>query len=153
LRQCEAHPPTAGPGIQRAAFIADRKPEAVHQLSGSALCLPGADRVELSEQLALAHAIFLGLGRVEGGLQGPQLFVAIDHKLDRRTIAGWGVLRDMGDRPPIRDPEASAIGRELTAQQGQQARFAATVRADEAELLAWMDAQMGPIEQQLRAAA
>ena len=105
--------------------------------------------VRVREALAVAGA--LGFGEL--ALGAPQRLVAVDDELDRRAVERGRLLRHVRDRPAGRQLDVAAVGVQLAAQEREEGRFPAAVRADDADPLAGVDGEVGGVEEQLRAAA
>ena len=76
--------------------------------------------------------------------------IAIEHVVHRQTLEVIDLLAHMGDTPVRRQLTVAGVGAELTAQQGEQAGFAGAVGADQTDLLAGVQGQLGAFEQALR---
>ena len=63
------------------------------------------------------------------------------------------LLRDVGDAPARREIHLALVGVQLAAQQREQARLAGAVRADQADLVAGVERDVGAFEQHLGAAS
>jgi hypothetical protein len=80
------------------------------------------------------------------------MLVTIEHIIHRLAFEGLDLLTHMGNAPVRWQQAVTAVGTQLTAQQGKQARFAGTVGANQSRFLARMQGKLGTIEQTLRAA-
>ena len=78
--------------------------------------------------------------------------VAIDDEFDRSLRARRNILRHMGDGEPPGQFQIAGFLVQFSEQQREQARLAAAVRPDHADLLAGMHSQIDAFEQQLAAA-
>ncbi len=81
-----------------------------------------------------------------------ELAIAVQHELDRRRAARRRLLRDVRDRPCRRQRNVAGIRVELAPQQREQARLAAAVGADQADLVPGVHREIRAFEQALRAA-
>jgi hypothetical protein len=90
---------------------------------------------------------------VELPLRVAELEVAVLDVVERGALRGRRLLRDVRDHPPRRDVDVAGVGVQLVPQQREQARLAAAVRADQADLVARRDRERDAVEQQLVAAA
>ena len=98
------------------------------------------------------RALLAQLGSPQRRLDLAQLDVAVEHEIERGPRDGGRLLRDVRDRPARRQVDVAGLLVELAAQQREQARLAAAVRADEADAVARVHGQRGAIEQAQRAA-
>ena len=92
------------------------------------------------------------LGRGELAFDRAELAVAVEHELDRRRRDRGRLLRDVRDRPRRRKLDLAGILMQLAPNEREEARFAAAVRSDEADLVPGVDRQVRAVEQPLRAA-
>ena len=109
----------------------------------------GERRVQLADHCAV-------VGGFRGGelrLQLSQRGVAVDRVFERRAFQRGRLLGDAGDAPSRGNADLALVGVKLALQQREQARFARAVRADEADLVAGAERDIGAFEQQLGAAA
>jgi hypothetical protein len=86
------------------------------------------------------------------GLQRPQLAVPVDGVFHRRTIERRRLLRHVRHAPVLRHVEVALVGVQLVAQQREQARLAGAVGPDQAGVVAWIQREVGLLEQDLGAA-
>ena len=102
-------------------------------------------------QLAHQRAAVLGLRGREPGFERAQSAIAVDGVFHRGAIEREALLRDVRDAPLRGIVELAFVGVQLAAQQGEQARLARAVRADEADALARIERDIGAFEQELGA--
>ena len=106
--------------------------------------------VQLDVQAGDGGAVMARLGDSQLGLHATQLHVAVEDIVHRQAVEGVHLLAHVGDAPVGGHEAVARVGAELAAQQGEEAGFAGTVGADEADLLAGMQGQFGAFEQALR---
>ena len=158
LREVEPHPPAAGESRDRIPMARRREAEA-----GQEHCRAGTRRIaadlvvavmEVRERFALAGRIGArcGLGDLEGTLDLAQLAVAVLDEVDRRRGGRQRLLRDVRRRPRRRKLDVPGVLVRLPQDQREEARLAAAVRPDEADLVSRMHGEVRPVEQALRAA-
>ncbi len=102
-------------------------------------------------QLAHERAVVLGFRGREPGFERTQGAIAVDGVFHRGAIERERLLRDVRDAPLRGIVELAFVGVQLAAQQGEQARLARAVRADEADALARIERDIGAFEQELGA--
>ena len=85
--------------------------------------------------------------------QGRQRAVPAPDILSRRQAGGVHLLRHVGQAQPGHALDVTGIGNQLPQQQGEQARFATAVGADQGQPLAGLDGDAGALQQQLAAPA
>ena len=95
---------------------------------------------------------FVSLCNSQCALDDAQLPVTVEHVVDRASLRRRGFLGDVRDHPSRRHRKLALVLRQLTAQQREQARFAAAVGADQSKLVAGMHGKRSIVEQQLHAA-
>ena len=128
------------------------KPQSVHQAGGAAARGIAAGVLERFVQRGEALAVILFVRLRQLLLQRAQGRIAIDDEFDRRLRARRNVLRHMRDSEPCGQFQIARFLVQFSQQQREQARFAAAVRPDHADLLSRMQSQVDAFEQQLAAA-
>ena len=73
------------------------------------------------------------LGVLDGRLTGAQFGVAVQHEFDGGEVAGGDLLLDVGDLQRGGTLDVAAVGRQLAAQRGEQARLAGAVGAGQTD--------------------
>ncbi len=105
-------------------------------------------RVGLGEPVAVVRMGGVG----DGPFHGAQLVIAVEHELDGGLRQWRGLLAHGGDAPVTWHQAVACLGVQVAAQQREQARLAAAVRADHADPPAGMDLQVGFLDQAAGAA-
>ncbi len=145
LREVQAHAPAAGEARNRVGVPRFLEAEAREERCRTRTRAVAADDLVTVMQLGKRCAV-----RVRGrkaGFDLAQLGVAVEHELDCAAVDGRRFLRDVRDGPRRGQVDASGIGEELVAYRREQARLAAAVRADEADLVARVHGQARAFEQ------
>ncbi|MNC56535.1 hypothetical protein D3C75_1061410 [compost metagenome] len=83
-----------------------------------------------------------GLGGSQIGLNLAQADVAIEHIVDCQAVEGIDLLAHVGDTPVGRQLTVAGVGRQLTAQQGEQAGFTGAIGADQAGFVTGVQGQL-----------
>ncbi|MNN61641.1 hypothetical protein D3C81_1768870 [compost metagenome] len=83
------------------------------------------------------------LGRGQFGLDLAQAHVTVEHIVHGQTVEGIDLLAHVGDAPVTGQLAIAGIGRQLTAQQGEQAGFSGAVGADQAGLVTGVQGHLG----------
>ena len=89
----------------------------------------------------------------DGGLQLPQLGVAIHDVIDSRAAAAWAFLRNVGNLIPGIQDEFALVRFQLAEEHGKQRGLAAAVGPDDANPLAGVSLEAGIFDQDLGAAS
>ena len=155
LREVEAHPPAAGKARDRIRVPRFGKAQAGQQRRGARARAVAADVVEAVMQVGQRFAVECAWSRsaaASAAFDLAQFAVAVEHVVDRRHLDGRRLLRDVRDRPRRRQVDRAGVGQQFVADGGEEARLAAAVRADEPDLVAGVDRQVGAFEQALGAA-
>ena len=152
-RQGEPHTPTAGIAVDRPTLVARGEPEPMEQPSRPTLGPVAVDGLQSARQLPVAQPVARGVRRRQIRLDATQLRVPVQDKLDGRLLTVRGVLGHMGQLPTGRDGAIPRVRVELPAQEREQARLAAAIRPHEPDLLARIDGERGPGQQQARSAS
>ncbi len=84
-------------------------------------------------------------GLCQRSLHPAQSHIAVEHIVHGHPVEGIDLLAHVCDPPVCRQVAITAIGRQLTAQQGEQAGFAGTVGTDEAGLVTGVQGHLGAI--------
>ena len=85
--------------------------------------------------------------------QGRQRAVPAPDILSRRQAGGVYLLRHVGETQPGHALDLTGIGNQFPQQQGEQARFATAVGADQGQPLTGLDGNAGALQQQFAAPA
>ncbi|MNZ24954.1 hypothetical protein D3C78_421110 [compost metagenome] len=88
------------------------------------------------------RTIMGGFGRSQIGLNLAQADVAIEHIVDCQAVEGIDLLAHVRDTPVGRQLTVAGVGRQLTAQQGEQAGFTGAIGTDEAGLVTGVQGQL-----------
>ena len=154
LREVQAHAPAAGEACHGVRVPRVREAEPGEQRRGTRARRVAVDGLEamvkIGDRVPVGRVVLLGLA--QRALDGAELRVAVHHELDRRRRDGRGFLRDVRDRPAGRHRDVARLRVELAAQQREQRRLAAAVRADDADLVADVDGERRVLDQPVRAA-
>ena len=146
-REVEPHAPAAGEFGDAPLEVRRREAQAVEHRRGARarrVAVPVRERlVRVREALAVAGA--LGVGEL--ALGAPQRLVAVDRELDRRAVERGRFLGDVRDRPAGRQLDVAAIGVQLAAEQREQARLPAPVRAHHADPFARVEGEVRRVEE------
>ena len=147
VAQVEPHAPAAGEVRHRPLQVGRREAEPVqHRRSAR----PGGIAVDgLQASVCLGEAVAV-VGVAGGGdrpLDVPQFDVAVEHELDRGLRQRGRFLADGRDVPVARHHALAGFRVQFTAQQREQARLAAAVRADHAHAPAGVQLQVRMLDQ------
>ena len=96
-----------------------------------------------------ARRMRIGFGLRQRALHGAQFRVAIEHKLECERRHDRRFLGDVRNDPRRRQRHLPSIGIDLAAQQREERGLARAVRADQPDLLAWVNRQRRFFEQAL----
>ena len=145
LCEIQAHPPAAGKTRDGIAVPLFGDTQAREQRRGAGARTVAAYVVEAVVQFCERFAAMCGVAFRGGqcGLDLAQFAVAVEHEVDGRRGHRERLLRDMRDRPRRRQRDRSRVGKEFLAHGGEQARLAAAVRADQADLVPWVHGEVG----------
>jgi hypothetical protein len=69
--------------------------------------------------------------------------VAVDRVLDRRAVQRRRFLGHVGHAPALREIDLALVGMQFVAQHAEQAGFAGAVGADQADLVAGVEGEVG----------
>ncbi len=158
LREVEPHSPAAGKAADRIVVACRGKAETGQQRRRARMRRVSVDglvtMVQQREGLAFALRVHRGrrLGGLERSLDVAELAIAVLHERDRRHVAGGRLLRDVRDDPCRRQPEFAGVLVQLAQKEREQARLAAAVGSDEADLVPGVHREVRAFEESLRAA-
>ena len=124
-------------------------PGAKQQTRGAALGVIAADGLETPQQLAVTQTLARRIGLGQPSLDLAQLAVAIQHEFNGRAVGIRGVLGDMRNLPADRDYDLARVCVQIAEQERKEARLAAAVGADQPRLLARIDGERGPFQQEV----
>ena len=150
LGQIQAHAPATGEVADAPVHLLAGETQAGQQLARTRIGAVALGIVQFVVQAGDGAAVVGGLGPGQFGLDRAQVQIAIEHVVHRQTLEVIDLLAHMGDTPVRRQLTVAGVGAELTAQQGEQAGFAGAVGADQTDLLAGVQGQLGAFEQALR---
>ena len=153
LREIEPHAPTAGERRYWPRFVGSGEAETVHQPAGPAARVVTAERGVAGVQFAEDRAGIFGFCSGHRCFGLAQLGIAVHYELDGSALRRIHFLRDMRDDELRRHVEVAGVRLQLPEDQREQARFAAAVGADDADLLTAIDREGRVGDQQPRAAA
>jgi hypothetical protein len=151
LREVEAHAPSAGEARNRIAVPRLRETEPGQQRRRPRPRAVAADHLVAVMQLGKRRAF--RLRGCQPRFDFAQLDVAVEDVVDRAALDGRRLLRDVRDGPRGGEIDAARVRQELAADGREQARLAAAVGADQADLVPRVHAEVRALEQPPRAAA
>jgi hypothetical protein len=143
LGQVQAHAPAAGEAGHGTVHLVPGEAQAVEELLGAGAHRVGVGVMEGGVEFADLVAVMGGFGFHQAGLQAAQGGIAVDGVFQGGPVQGRGFLGDVGDAPGSRKVRVAAVRMQFSAQQGEQAGFAGAVGADEADLLARVEGEVG----------
>jgi hypothetical protein len=126
------------------------KPRPCSSIEGAGLV---ERHVGVGHGLAVAFAVVHGFGGGQFALRGHQGQVAGEHVVGGAVVGFGHVLRHLAHTPARRDLDIALVGLQLVREQRKEARLASAVAADEADLLAGLQHQVGALQHDLDAAA
>ena len=85
------------------------------------------------------------LGHGQFGLDLAQTGVAVEYIVHGQAVEGIDFLTHVGNAPVAGQLAIAGIGRQLTAQQGEQAGFSGAVGADQAGLVTGVQGHVGAV--------
>ena len=158
LGQVQAHPPAAGKMRHGVVHLRLGKTQAGQQLLGARAHRIGARvgqrGVQFADAVAMRMIVMRGIFRLVGrkfSLERAQRGVAVDHIFKRRAVQCRGFLCHVRHAPLRRDFDAAAVGVQATLQQAEQRGLAGSVGADQPDMLAGIEGDIGGIEQRFDA--
>ena len=99
------------------------------------------------------HAVVIGFGLGQGGLQFDQTRIAGDDKGGGRFVGFGHVLCDLRHAPLRRNIEAATVFVQRAIEQRKQAGFSGAVAPDQTDVFSGVDGGVNAIEQHLGTAA
>jgi hypothetical protein len=142
-REVEAHAPAAGEARDMARLRRLVEAQAREQRLRARARLVAADVVVVRHQLGQSLAVLVRHPRLDLA----QLRVAVHHEVERRPLHRGRLLRDVREHPGRRQRNLARVRVQLAADDREEARLAAAVRADEPHLLAGVDVHRGALQQ------
>ena len=103
--------------------------------------------------LAVAFAVVHGFGGGQFALRSHQGQIAGEHVVGGAVVGFGHVLCHLADAPARWDLDIALVGLQLVREKREEARLARAVAADEADLLARLQHQVGALQHDLDAAA
>ena len=152
LREVQTHPPAAGEAADRKIHLLVGKAQAGQQLARSGVSGIAVGIVELGVQASQRPAIMGGFRLDQRRLNAAQLGIAVQDVIDRQPIERVDLLAHVSNAPVRWHLTIAPVGGEFATQQGEQAGFAGTIGANQPDLLARMQGQLGAFQQTLGAA-
>jgi hypothetical protein len=153
LRKVEPHAPTAGERRYWSRFVSSGEAETVHQSAGAAARVVAAERGVARVQFAEDSTGVFGFRSDHRCFGLAQLGVAVHDELDGRALRSIHFLRDVRDDQLGRHLEVAGVRLQFPENQREQARFAAAVGADDADLLTAINRERRVGDQQPQTAA
>ncbi|MNE18234.1 hypothetical protein D3C80_1112560 [compost metagenome] len=94
-------------------------------------------------QACQRSAVVGGFGRSQVGLDLAQAGIAVEYIVDRQAVEGIDLLAHVRDAPVRRQLTVTGVGRQLAAQQGEQAGFTGAVGTDQAGFMTGVQGHLG----------
>ncbi len=151
LRQVQAHPPATGEVADAAVHLLGREAQAGQQLARAGVRGVSVSAVQFAVQARQGSAVVGVFRRGQIRLNLAQVHVAVEHVIDGEAVEGIDLLAHMRDAPVRRQVAVAGVLAELAAQQGEQARLAGAVGADQADFLSGVQGEFGTFQQALGA--
>ncbi len=127
--------------------------EAEDQRLGAGFGIVGAGVVQFHVGVRHAHAVVGRFGCGHFGLRGEQRGVALDDEVGRALLGLRHVLRHLRHAPLRRDRVVAGVFVQRAVEQAEQGGLAGAVAADQADLFAGVEGDVGAVEQHLGATA
>ena len=153
LRQRQPYAPAAGESVDGACLVFGREPEAGHERGGATARRPATGDVEVRVSRADTSTITTAFGRCHLAFSGAHGGVAIHHEFHGSAAIRRHFLRHAGQHLARGPLHVAGVRMQFTGDQGEQARLAGTVGADDAGAVATEQAEAGVLEEGARAAA
>ncbi len=153
LREIQTHAPAAGEARHGLAHLLVREAQAVQELLRARAHRVGVGVAHRGVELADPVAVIGGSGCGELAFEPAQRRIAVDRVFERGALERGRLLRDVGDAPARRVIDLALVGVQLAAQERKEARLPRAVRADQADLVAGIERDVGALEQRFSAAA
>ncbi|MNS66209.1 hypothetical protein D3C72_994110 [compost metagenome] len=143
LGQVQAHPPATGEVADAAVHLFVGETKAGQQLACAGVGGIAVGAIQLNVQARQGGTVVGLLGRGQFGLDLAQAHVAVEHIVHGQAVEGIDLLAHVSDAPVTGQLAIAGIGRQLTAQQGEQAGFSGAVGADQAGLVTGVQGHLG----------